>query len=78
MASCESCSMTIESGPYCDHCTDEKGSLLEFEECLTRFMLWTKRTDPDISDEEARTKTLAYMGKMPAWMDHPRLEKIRD
>ena len=78
MAKCESCSMTIESGPYCEHCTDEKGSLLAFEECLTRFMLWTRKTEPDISEKEARTKTLAYMSTMPAWIDHPQLKRERD
>ena len=31
-SSCESCGMPIESGRYCDYCTDESGALQSFEE----------------------------------------------
>ena len=28
---CESCGMPIESGPYCPHCTDADGALVEVD-----------------------------------------------
>ena len=34
------------------------------------------RSSPkDVSDKEAVEKTLAYMSQMPAWREHPRLQK---
>ena len=35
---CESCGMPIESGPYCQHCVDDKGSLMSFEERFERMV----------------------------------------
>ena len=37
---CQSCSMTIESGPYCEHCADASGALIDFDECVERFVQW--------------------------------------
>jgi hypothetical protein len=68
---CESCSMTIDSGTYCEHCTDDNGALQPFEERLERFMSWTLREEPSLDPTAARQKTIEFMSTMPAWADHP-------
>ena len=72
-ATCQSCSMTIESGPYCEHCADSVGELLSFDEIVERFDQWTAKRNPDESADEIRAKTLAFMATMPAWRDHPQI-----
>ncbi|MCA8971758.1 MAG: hypothetical protein KDC95_18355 [Planctomycetes bacterium] len=69
--SCQSCSMTIESGPYCEHCTSSDGTLRDFDEVFERFQQWTRRHEPGKSKEEVAKSTLAFMRTMPAWKDHP-------
>ncbi len=71
---CESCSMPIESGRYCQHCVDEHGALQPFEERLERMIAWQARRTPAASRAELEAATLAYMTKMPAWRDHPRVK----
>lgn len=71
---CESCSMPIESGVYCQYCTDEKGQLQPFKERFQRMVQWTLRQKPGLSETEAQKQTLAYMAQMPAWRDHPELK----
>jgi hypothetical protein len=71
--SCESCSMPIESGRYCAHCTDADGNLQPFDERLERMMEWQARRHPEQSRAEVEQATLAYMATMPAWRDHPRV-----
>lgn len=73
---CESCSMPIESGAYCQHCAPG-GQLIAFEECVERFMQWTKKRDPDAAPSVMREQTLAFMSTMPAWKDDPRLAAAR-
>lgn len=68
---CESCSMPIESGPYCEHCASPEGVLIDFDECVARFLQWTAKHEPDLGPDEARRRTLAFMASMPAWRDHP-------
>ncbi len=68
---CESCSMTIESGPYCQYCTDHNGSLHPFEETVERFKQLTRREEPALGEEEVLKKVLGHMATMPAWRDHP-------
>jgi hypothetical protein len=34
---------------------------------------WQARRSPDKSREALEAETLAYMAKMPAWKDHPKL-----
>ena len=70
---CESCSMPIESGPYCDYCTDDAGNLQAFEERFERMTQWVRRQEPGVSPADAESKTLAFMATMPAWRDHPRV-----
>ena len=76
-ATCQSCSMTIESGEFCQHCTDETGGLLEFEEIASRFDQWTAKKNPDKSADELRAMTLSFMATMPAWQDHPDVKKAQ-
>ncbi|UFS57449.1 hypothetical protein [Subtercola endophyticus] len=73
MLTCESCGMPIESGPYCDHCTDESGALQNFDERFRRMSLWQARSHPDQSREQVEKETLDYLATMPAWHDHPRV-----
>jgi hypothetical protein len=70
---CESCSMPIESGQYCVHCVDEKGNLQVFDTRFERMIAWQKRRTPNATRKELEDATLAYMAKMPAWRDHPRV-----
>lgn len=69
--SCQSCSMPIESGPYCPHCSGPNGQLIGFDECVERFGQWTRRQEPTLPADEVRRRTLAFMATMPAWKDHP-------
>jgi hypothetical protein len=71
---CESCSMPIEDGRYCPHCTDDAGNLQAFDERLTRMVQWsTRHGDPDRSAAQVLRETLEFMQTMPAWRDHPEL-----
>lgn len=70
---CESCSMPIETGRYCQYCTDSAGNLQPFEERLTRMMAWQQRRTPDAQPAEIERATLEFMAKMPAWKDNPEL-----
>ena len=71
---CDSCSMPIESGTYCQHCVDEKGQLQPFDERFERMVQWQARREPKASRAELEKATLAFMAKMPAWKDHPRVK----
>lgn len=71
--SCQSCGMTIESGPYCEHCVNERGELQDFEERLERMRQFAKRRDPSLSEAALLASTLDYMATMPAWREHPRV-----
>ena len=70
-STCQSCGMTIESGPYCQYCLDEKGNLQSFEERLTRLVQFMHQRDPAISGDQARSNALEYMRSMPAWRNNP-------
>lgn len=70
---CQSCTMAIESGDYCEYCVDSDGRLLPFEEFLTRASQFARRRDPELSPEQAMEKTLQFMSQRPAWKDHPKL-----
>ncbi len=66
--------MPIETGKYCQYCADEKGDLQPFEERFERMVQWMSRQKPDLSPDEAKKQTLAYMAEMPAWRDHPKVK----
>jgi hypothetical protein len=74
---CESCSMPIETGRYCQYCVDEKGELQRFEDRFERMIGWQVRKTPDASRADLEKATLAFMAKMPAWKDHPRVKAAR-
>ncbi len=76
-ARCESCSMPIESGPYCQHCTDAEGKLQPFTERFERMVEWQARREPDASREQLERRTLEFMASMPAWKDDPELAARR-
>jgi hypothetical protein len=65
--------MPIESGRYCQYCVDERGQLQPFEERFERMVAWQARRSPGKNRETLEAETLAYMAKMPAWKDHPKL-----
>ena len=71
--SCQSCSMPIESGPYCRYCVDERGELQPFEQRFERMVAWQARRSPEKNRETLEAETLAFMAKMPAWKDHPKV-----
>ncbi|MCA8979780.1 MAG: hypothetical protein H6831_14530 [Planctomycetes bacterium] len=71
---CESCSMPIESGPYCEHCVDEAGELQAFEERFERMGQWLRQREPGLEGGELEQRVLEFMSKMPAWRDHPRVK----
>lgn len=70
---CESCSMPIESGTYCSHCSDGAGQLKPFDERFESMVGWQMRQKPGLTRAQAERDTFAFMAKMPAWKDHPRV-----
>jgi hypothetical protein len=70
---CESCGMPIESGHYCQHCTDEHGNLQDFDTRFATMVAWLQRRQPDASREALEAETRSYLATMPAWRNHPRL-----
>ncbi|MGC4119451.1 MAG: zinc ribbon domain-containing protein [Myxococcales bacterium] len=74
---CESCGMPIETGPYCQHCTDDHGKLQAFEERFERMVQFQARRSPNLSRAEVEAQTRAYMATMPAWKSHPKLSGAR-
>lgn len=72
---CESCTMTVESGPYCHHCAPT-GELIPFDEAFARMTQWARRQD-GLEQAEAEERTLAFMAERPAWKDHPRVRAAR-
>ncbi|MBL4784649.1 MAG: hypothetical protein JKY49_04390 [Cohaesibacteraceae bacterium] len=73
---CDSCGMSIEAGPYCQHCADETGVLKDFEEMFERFVQWTLSQGEAVNRTDAEGKTKTYMKSMPAWQGHPSLKNI--
>lgn len=73
---CDSCGMPIETGRYCQFCTDADGNLQSFEERFARMVEWRARRDPGASRADVEAATRAYMATMPAWKDHPALAAV--
>ncbi len=71
---CQSCAMPIEDGEYCQHCVDENGTLLTYEETFKRMVQFYLSQKRSKSREEAKREVLTHMAKMPAWRDHPQLQ----
>ena len=74
---CESCSMPIESGRYCQYCTDSAGNLQPFDERFEKMIAWQARKQPAATRAELEAATLAFMATMPAWRAHPRVLATR-
>ena len=70
---CESCGMSIASGPYCTYCTTPEGALQGFEERLERMKAWARKQSPQRDEAAVERQTLEYMSSMPAWKQHPDL-----
>jgi hypothetical protein len=70
---CESCGMPIDSGVYCEYCTDQTGKLQEFDERLARMTQWVVKQTQGATPAEAEQQAIAHMAKMPAWRSHPKL-----
>lgn len=70
---CESCGMPIESGHYCQYCTDTEGNLQDFDTRFAAMVDWQQRRTPDASRETIEAETRTYMSAMPAWRSHPKL-----
>lgn len=70
-SSCQSCSMTIDSGDYCQYCTDDNGGLLSFDETFERFIQFAMGRDSSLNRETAEANTRQFMSTMPAWREHP-------
>jgi hypothetical protein len=65
--------MTIDSGEYCEYCTDDSGDLRSFDETFERFVQFAMGRDADLDRATAETKTRGFMSSMPAWQGHPKL-----
>lgn len=70
---CESCGMPIDNGSYCTHCVDAEGRLQDFETRFERMVQWALREEQGLARDEAERRTQAYMARMPAWAQHPRV-----
>lgn len=68
---CQSCSMPVETGPYCRYCVDENGELQAFDERLARLSQFMRNREPGLTDAESETRAVKHMATMPAWRDHP-------
>jgi hypothetical protein len=66
--------MPIETGRYCQYCTDDRGQLQAFDERFERMVGWQQRRSPEATRAELEAATLAFMARMPAWKDHPRVK----
>ena len=70
---CESCSMPIETGIYCQYCVTAGGELQPFDERFEKMVGWQLRQKPGLARDQAERDTLAFMSKMPAWKSHPKV-----
>ncbi len=65
--------MPIESGRSCSYCVTPSGELQPFEERFEKMVGWQLRQKPGTARAQAEKETLAFMAKMPAWKDHPKV-----
>ncbi len=70
---CQSCSMPIDNGHYCQYCTDPEGHLISFSTALERMTQFAQEKMGKTDPTEARQSVLDFMSTMPAWKDHPDL-----
>ncbi|MCA8973428.1 MAG: hypothetical protein KDC98_01840 [Planctomycetes bacterium] len=72
---CQSCTMPIESGTWCQHCSDEHGALRQFDDMFERMVQWRSRQQPDLERDAAERETLEFMAAQPAWRDHTEVKR---
>lgn len=72
-SACQSCSMTVETGPFCRYCLDDRGRLQALEERLVRLSQFMRSSEPGLTDADSERRALEHMAEMPAWRDHPEL-----
>jgi hypothetical protein len=65
--------MPIETGTYCQYCVTSTGELQPFEERFEKMVSFQMRQKPGLTRDAAERETRAFMAKMPAWKNHPRL-----
>jgi hypothetical protein len=65
--------MPIETGTYCQYCVTSAGELQPFDERFEKMVAFQMRQTPGLTREIAEHQTLAFMAKMPAWKNHPRV-----
>lgn len=70
---CQSCGMPLPNGRYCSHCVDAQGRLQDFDTRFERMVQWALREETGLARAAAEQRTLAYMARMPAWAQHPRV-----
>ncbi len=70
---CESCTMPIESGQYCQYCSDETGALKPFDDRFESMIGFVMRRDASLTRAQAEQQTLDFMAELPAWRNHPEL-----
>ncbi len=70
---CESCSMPIETGQYCQYCVTETGELQPFEQRFEKMVSWQMSQKPGQSRPDVERETLRFMSQMPAWKNHPKV-----
>jgi hypothetical protein len=69
--------MPIETGRYCPYCVDASGNLQPFDERFEKMIAWQQRKEPSATRAQLEAATLAFMAKMPAWRDHPRVRATK-
>ena len=71
MTSCQSCGMPLsdakEGQMYCQHCTDDKGSLHPYEQVLEGTIQGYFMGMQKMARAEAEVAAKAHLAKMPAW-----------
>jgi type II secretory pathway component PulM len=72
---CQSCGMNIETGQYCQHCTDENGQLQAFDVRFSKMVKWMLRQNQGLSRSSAESQVRRHMAEMPAWRDRPEFKK---
>ena len=65
--------VAADAETYCSCCVTSTGELQPFDERFEKMVDWQLRQKPGLSRADAERDTYAFMGKMPAWKDHPRV-----
>lgn len=55
--------------PYCQHCTNQDGSLRSREVVHQGIAWWLKSWQEGLTDEQASERAAHFMKALPAWAD---------